>query len=62
MTYAQMGVTRIRKRMANVALEDFARGCQKRLRSLAAAADFPDGVDTGAEIDVKVVLDCRDLW
>jgi hypothetical protein len=48
--------------MAKVALEDFARGHQKRLRSLAADADVPDGADPGAEIDVKVVLDCFDIW
>ena len=62
MTYERMGVTRTRKRMAKVVLEDFARGYQKRLRSLAADADVPDGVDPGAEIDVKMVLDCFDIW
>jgi hypothetical protein len=62
MTYEQMGMTRTRKRMAKTAVEDFARGYHKRLRSLAATADVADGVDPGAEFDVKVVRDCFDIW
>jgi hypothetical protein len=35
---------------------------QKRLRSLAAAAEVADGVDPGAEINMKGVLDCFAIW
>jgi hypothetical protein len=60
MAYAHMGVA-IRKRMA-IGLEDFAHHDWKRLRSLATAPGVAGGAGPGAEIDVKVVLDCFDIW
>jgi hypothetical protein len=62
MKYERMGLPRVRKRMAQAALIDFAQGRQERLRSLGARFRRGRWFPPGAQIDVELVLECLDIW